>query len=275
MAAVEPGARDVSEDDAWSALDRDSDSGPAPASPHSPQHDETARLRDVTAGSRDYAADVRDRMAQDHDEALLVTEGGRDSIIRDLVSAGGEERRRAAGDRAGAASDRQLAAADYTAAGADPGQIERRRLRDAAAESRDLAADLRDRTAGREAETMLLNEESRDSTIRVLLSASGAVRICSAADRADSASDRQSAAADRAQANTDTRAVRVQLEQAQLDSLTGAHLRDLGSVVLRNEIERSRRSREPFALAFIDVDGLRTRARAASRLDQRRPRDAR
>ncbi|MEA2638275.1 MAG: hypothetical protein QOE18_1332 [Chloroflexota bacterium] len=257
MAAVEPGARDVSDDDAWSALDRESDPGPAPASLHSPRHDDTARLRDVTAGARDYAADVRDRMAQDHDEAVLVTEGGRDSIIRELVSAGSEERRRAAADRVGAASDRQLAAADYTAAGSDPGQIERRRLRDAAAESRDVAADLRDQTAGRDAETMLLDEESRDSIIRVLLSASDAVRILSAADRADSASDRQSAAADRAQASTDTSAVRRQLDRAQRDSLTGAHLRDLGSIVLRNEIERSRRSREPFALAFIDVDGLK------------------
>ena len=129
--------------------------------------------------------------------------------------------------------------------------------RDAAAESRDLAADLRDQAAGREDDIMLLDEETRDSAIRVLLSANDAVRVRSAADRAHSASDRQSAAADRAQAGADTGAARLGWQRAQLDALTGAHLRDLGSVVLRNEIERARRSQEPFALAFIDVDGLK------------------
>jgi diguanylate cyclase (GGDEF)-like protein len=89
------------------------------------------------------------------------------------------------------------------------------------------------------------------------VSASGMVRGPSAADRAGSASDRQRAAADRAQASADSGEARSELEQAQLDGLTGAHRRDLGRVVLQHEIERARRSDEPFALAFVDVDGLK------------------
>jgi diguanylate cyclase (GGDEF)-like protein len=49
----------------------------------------------------------------------------------------------------------------------------------------------------------------------------------------------------------------MELAQAQVDGLTGAQGRDLGTVALQHEIERSRRSGEPFVLAFIDVDGLK------------------
>jgi len=34
-------------------------------------------------------------------------------------------------------------------------------------------------------------------------------------------------------------------------------MRDLGGIALRHEIDRSRRSGEPFVLAYIDVDGLK------------------
>jgi diguanylate cyclase (GGDEF)-like protein len=221
------------------------------------QRDESARQRDLTAGCRDLAADARDRAAEDDEEALLLTEHARDSTIRALVSAGGEVRDRAAADRARAARDRKLAAADRADASEDRGRMERQRLRDVTAGTRDLAADARDQTAGRQAEAMLLKERSRDSAIRTLLSASDAFRHRSAADRAGSASDRQSAAADRAQSGADSGEARIELEQAQLDGLTGAHRRDLGGVILQHEIDRSRRSGEPFILAFVDIDGLK------------------
>jgi diguanylate cyclase (GGDEF)-like protein len=131
------------------------------------------------------------------------------------------------------------------------------RLRDVTAGSRDLAADARDRTAEEEEDALLRTEHSRDSAIRLLLSASGAMRGWSAADRAGSASDRRKAAVDRAQSSADSDEARIELSQAQVDGLTGAHRRDLGAVALQQEIERSRRSGEPFALAFIDVDGLK------------------
>jgi diguanylate cyclase (GGDEF)-like protein len=137
------------------------------------------------------------------------------------------------------------------------GRIERQRLRDVTAGSRDLAAQERDQPVDRQEETVLESEESRDSAIRALVSATGVGRDQSAADRAGSASDRQRAAVDRADAVSDSGDARLELERAQLDGLTGAHRRDLGRVVLQQEIERSRRAGTPFALAFIDVDGLK------------------
>jgi diguanylate cyclase (GGDEF)-like protein len=252
MAAREPSANGAPDSKTRIGLDDDADRAGREA-----QRDETARRRDVTAGSRDLAADARDRTAEDEEEALLLTEHARDSTIRALVSASGEVREQAAADRAGAASDRELAAADRADASEDRGWIERQRLRDVTAGSRDLAADARDQTAGRQAETMLINEQSRDSVIRALLSSSGLLRHRSAADRAGSATDRQSAAADRAQSGADSGEARIELKHAQLDGLTGAHRRDLGGVVLEHEIERSRRSGEPFVLGFVDVDGLK------------------
>jgi diguanylate cyclase (GGDEF)-like protein len=130
-------------------------------------------------------------------------------------------------------------------------------LRDLMASLQDLAAERRDRAAGRHEEALLAAVESRDSTIRALLAASGGVRGHAAAARACAASDRQQAAAHRAQAAADRRQARIDLQRAQLDSLTGVYMRDLGRVTLQHEIDRSRRSGEPFVLAFVDVDGLK------------------
>jgi diguanylate cyclase (GGDEF)-like protein len=149
------------------------------------------------------------------------------------------------------------AAPERARSGREAIRDETARLRDVTAGSRDLAADARDRTAEGEEDALLRTEHARDSTIRLLLSASGAMRGRSAADRAGSANDRRSAAADREESSADSDEARMELAQAQVDGLTGAHRRDLGVVVLQHEIERSRRSGEPFALAFIDVDGLK------------------
>jgi diguanylate cyclase (GGDEF)-like protein len=87
--------------------------------------------------------------------------------------------------------------------------------------------------------------------------AGGVGRDHTAADRAGAASDRRLAAEDRASASADSGHARLELEQAHHDSLTGAQRRNRGRMSLQHEIERSRRSDEPFALAFIDVDGLK------------------
>lgn len=220
---------------------------------------ESARQRDLTAGSRDTAADIRDRAAEQEHDALLVIELARDSTIRTLLATGGAVRDHAAADRAGAASDRQLAAADRGQANTPRGSadVERQRRRDETAGSRDRAADARDREAEGQEHALLVIERERDSIIRVLLLAGGLVREYAAADRADAASDRHGAAADRADASTDSGQARLQLQQAQLDGLTGARTRDLGRAVLQHEIDRAGRSGEPFVLAFVDVDGLK------------------
>jgi diguanylate cyclase (GGDEF)-like protein len=216
-------------------------------------------MRDVTAGRRDLAADVRDRRAEGQQEALVALEEACDSTIRVLRSTCGAVRAHAAADRADAANDRRLAAEDRTSASADGGHEHRagQRLRDATAGRRDLAADVRDREAEGEAEVLLVTEDARDSAIRTLLAAVAVLRDEAAADRADAASDRLLAAADRASAIADSGRARTELEVAHLDDLTGALRRDPGRASLEQEIERCRRSGQPFALAFVDVDGLK------------------
>jgi diguanylate cyclase (GGDEF)-like protein len=134
------------------------------------------------------------------------------------------------------------------------------RLRDVTAGSRDVAADARDRVAGRREEALLAIEDLRDSgdsTIRDLLTSSSLVRGHAAADRADAASDRRGAAADRVRAGADSGQARADLHHAQFDSLTGVYSRELGQLMLQHEIDRSRRSGDPFVLGFVDVDGLK------------------
>jgi diguanylate cyclase (GGDEF)-like protein len=131
------------------------------------------------------------------------------------------------------------------------------RLRDESAGSRDLAAEALDQIAGLQEEALLATQDSGHSTIRALVAASRGARGHAAADRAGAASDRERAAADRAKAAADGRQAHVDLQRAHLDSLTGVYMRDLGGITLQHEIDRSRRSGEPFTLAFVDVDALK------------------
>jgi diguanylate cyclase (GGDEF)-like protein len=131
------------------------------------------------------------------------------------------------------------------------------RLRDLTASSRDLAASRRDRAAEQEHENLLTTGDAKDSAVRAFLIAGRVGRDHAAADRAAAARDRDLAAQDRASASRDSGEAQVELEQAHLDSLTGAQRRDLGRISLERDIARSRRLGEPFALAFVDVDGLK------------------
>ena len=105
-------------------------------------------------------------------------------------------------------------------------------LRDDIAAMRDANATLRDLEAE-------VRETTDSSAIDTLQRA--------ASDRAEAAADRRHAAGDRIWA----------AEYAQLDGLTGLHVRDAGLLALEREVTRARALGEPFVLAFIDVDGLK------------------
>lgn len=79
---------------------------------------------------------------------------------------------------------------------------------------------------------------------------SDSVRPPAAEDRAAAAIDRAAAAIDRVAAEEDRAA-------ASIDELTGTYLRGPGHVELKREISRARREKQPLALAFVDVDGLK------------------
>jgi diguanylate cyclase (GGDEF)-like protein len=215
----------------------DSDEAASRADQHNAEVDQEASDHDQEAADREEAAgDTSDEQEEAYDESRAERADAT------------EARNASAAARATSelARSRQALARDETARG-----------RDLTAIARDRAAAARDRAAARRAAKFLNDERASDPTIRALLAASEAVRERAAADRARAAQDRERAAADREQAALDRRRARVELQRAQLDSLTGVHTRDLGETTLQHEIDRCRRSGEPFVLAFIDVDGLK------------------
>jgi diguanylate cyclase (GGDEF)-like protein len=136
------------------------------------------------------------------------------------------------------------------------GRDETARLRDRTATARDHAAEARDQAADSETEA-LLGDGATGVPFRSFLAASQADRGQAASDRTRAAGDRERAASDRVQASGDRRRALLNLQRAQHDSLTGVYMRELGRATLQHEIDRSRRTGEPFVLAFVDVNGLK------------------
>jgi diguanylate cyclase (GGDEF)-like protein len=128
--------------------------------------------------------------------------------------------------------------------------------RDVTAVTRDHAAEARDQAADSETEA-LLDDGEADDPFRSFLAASRTNRGHAASDRTHAADDRERSASDRVGAGGDRQWALLNLHRAQHDSLTGVYMRELGHTTLQHEIDRSRRSGEPFVLAFVDVDGLK------------------
>jgi diguanylate cyclase (GGDEF)-like protein len=128
-----------------------------------------------------------------------------------------------------AASDRREASQDRRAAADERRQAERDR--DTAWADRDAGAD------ERELSSIDRGTASRD-------------RVFGAGGRVHAERDRSTASADRG-ASADER------ESASVDGLTGVHNRTAGLVELEREIARAKRTEQPLALAFLDVDQLK------------------
>ena len=62
---------------------------------------------------------------------------------------------------------------------------------------------------------------------------------------------------DRKQGAIELRRAEDEIEHAHLDDLTGVYRRDSGTTAIQREINRAHHSKEPLALAFIDVDKLK------------------
>ena len=120
---------------------------------------------------------------------------------------------------------------------------------DQESEARDERADARDQRAERAA--------ARERT-------AGAVETGAAADRAGALRDRRGGASDRIRAAGDRKAAlgdralsardRV---ASSIDGVTHAHRREAGIKELEREIARAKRTKQPLALAFVDVDDLK------------------
>jgi len=136
-------------------------------------------------------------------------------------------------ERAAQNRDRTAADRDQTADKHDEASVDR----DRRAEVRDLCAEARERTGSQSGAAADRAGALRDRR------GAGTDRYRAAHDRKAAAGDRTSAAADRAVSG--------------IDELTGAHSRSAGVVGLERDVERARRTQQPFTLVFVDVDDLK------------------
>jgi diguanylate cyclase (GGDEF)-like protein len=226
--------------------------------------DQTMSDADQSAADADGAASISDQQHADLDQHA----SDRDQAVadREHADAPSDSSEQLTYDVSRAERANSSAARELTAAKRANAELARRdraqgrdetaRLRDQTASMRDRAAEERDHAADRETETLLGDVETGDP-FRSFLAASQTNRGQAASDRTRAAGDRKRAASDRDHAGGDRRRAVINLQRAQHDSLTGAYMRELGRAALQHEIDRSRRSGEPFVLAFVDVDGLK------------------
>jgi diguanylate cyclase (GGDEF)-like protein len=226
--------------------------------------DQTASDADQTAVDADGAASIADQQHADHDQDASDrdqatadrerADASLDSSARLTYDASRAERADSSAAREATAARRAATALART--GRAQGRDETARLRDRTANTRDRAAEARDQVADSETDALLGDRETGDP-FRSFLARSQTNRGQAASDRTRAAGDRQRAASDRVHAGGDRDQALINLQRAQRDSLTGVYMRELGRATLQHEVDRSRRSGEPFVLAFVDVDGLK------------------
>lgn len=174
--------------------------------------------------SRDENADRRDRTAQE----------------RDLRA---EVRDRSASERDLAADERDRSAEEREALPVDPRQLE----------SNDLYG-------GNPPERRTTQEGGRrqaDSLNAADRAHAASDRLAASSSRARGARDRTSALGDREAASGDRDDAAKDRDVSSLDELTDTYRRGPGLLELEREVARAKRTRHPFVLAFIDVDGLK------------------
>lgn len=125
--------------------------------------------------------------------------------------------------------------------------------RDDQAEAHDRASESRDKKAA-----------DRDDRSEKREKDSGRYDTGAASDRGAARRERQGAAGDRSHASDDREAAAEdrsasakERSVAGIDELTGARRRDTGLIELQREVKRAHRTKEPFTLAFIDVNSLK------------------
>lgn len=209
---------------------------------------------DGDLGRLDAASAEADQAAADADQAA----SDRDLAVVPNPSADREAEHRASRKvREGTSRDRDL----VSHARAEGEEIRNRSelhrqetamLRDEVAAERDRAADLRD-GAARRVDQALLAADPSNIALREAVAAHNETRDQARRDRQRAANDRHRAAEDRLNAIAAERQARIAVQRAQLDDETGVFAKDLGHATLRNEIDRCRRSADPFVLAHLAI----------------------
>jgi diguanylate cyclase (GGDEF)-like protein len=215
----------------------DADQTAADSDQQSSEADQERSDADQRSSDRDQRSADRDQLDHPHDrDAYEATRADRKEQTA--------ERRNATFERVIGTDDRDVQAS----------------VRDESAHRRDLAADQRERQADARDRVAVPAPDAEHPTpeaFSAALADVAAARAARAEAREAAAADRHRAADDRAQAAADRKRSSIALERAHLDELTGAYGRGMGETVLRNEVERAKRSRTLLVLAFVDVDGLK------------------
>ncbi len=122
--------------------------------------------------------------------------------------------------------------------------------RDATAAVRDETARLRDVRAEALDRSIAGSDAPMADKLEHVRARASAARVRAADDRGRAAQDRFDAAGERSR-------LEAELNNAHMDDLTGAFLRETGSLALKHEIDRARRTDGRFVIAFVDVDGMK------------------
>lgn len=159
--------------------------------------------------------------------------------------------------RVGDLSVRRAVAAAEISVGIETGS-ERDRIaddRDERADAHDKVSQVRDDRA-----------RARDERAEVRERATHTDDSWAAADRAGASRDRRGSAGDRTRAADDREAAALDRHMSaqertisSIDQLTGAYRRDAGTLELKRELARAKRTQESLVLAFVDVDDLKER----------------
>jgi len=215
------------------------------------EQDQIASSSDQQNAELDQIASDRDQETADHEHAVTPESLGSERAYE----ANRAERAKAASSRAETAESRAESAMDRAQSATQRDRTAQQRDRHAASRDRDAAA--REQAARSQAEALMHTNALDAAAVRSFLAETEELRTQTTSDRERAAADRERAAADREQAAADRLRASLELKRAQLDPLTGVYSRALGCATLRREIDRARRAGEPFALAFVDVDGLK------------------
>ena len=203
------------------------------ASSPEPVHvDQAAKRRDSSAVKRDTAAALRDRAGDDRDGA--ADERDRTSDERDRVA---DERDREGDSRDRVADDRETTQRRVPPRG-PAGHLVGELATEAAADRHASAEDRR---------------WSAHARAEAELDRSSALTDREAGHRA-----REQAEANRAAARGDREVAASSRLVAHLDELTGAYRRGPGFLELQREVEHSHRTGQTLAVAFVDVDHLKS-----------------
>jgi len=151
------------------------------------------------------------------------------------------------------ARDAEEAGALAAASGAGDDRDRTAQDRDERAEAHDLESDARDDRA----EARDGRAEARERVADEVSTGAAADRAGARRDRRGGASDRTQAADDREAASADRELSALERASSSIDELTGAYRRDAGVLQIEREMARAQRTKQPFILAFLDVDGLK------------------